>query len=209
MAGTTSSIMSNLLSSLNLLSKFMPTFILFDASFSSSITQEDVTAAEVNSIQERLMEDLRRLSMMLQRIQAVLHDAEEREIHDKAIQLWLSELRDVAYDAEDVLDQYDCQVIKTQLKGMTEVAEAGLSLKRKRVDDNEYDDDIYGYQYLNNFFGLAADIGVHRVDWDSDGCSSDKDYDDIVGYTSRNSRWRRILGKDSTLKLARLFGVWV
>ncbi|KAL0907381.1 hypothetical protein M5K25_021788 [Dendrobium thyrsiflorum] len=142
MAGTTSSIISNLLSSLERLSQFMPTFTSLAASSSSSIAHEDVTTVEVNSIQERLMEDLSRLSRMLQRIQAVLHDAEKREINDKAIQLWLNELREVAYDAEDVLDQYDYQVIKTQLEGMTATTEAKPSLKRKRVDD----DDIYGYQ---------------------------------------------------------------
>ncbi|KAL0910700.1 hypothetical protein M5K25_018781 [Dendrobium thyrsiflorum] len=88
------------------------------------------------------MEDLSRLSRMLQRIQAVLHDAEEREIYDKNIQIWLSELREVAYDAEDVLDQYDYQVIKTQLEGITATVEAKPSLMRERVDD----DNIYGYQ---------------------------------------------------------------
>ncbi|XP_028547420.1 putative disease resistance RPP13-like protein 1 [Dendrobium catenatum] len=142
MAGTTSSIISNLLSSLKRLSQFMPTFTSLVESSSSSITQEDVTSIEVNSNQKRLMEDLSRLSRMLQRIQAVLHDAEEREIYDKAIQLWLNELREVAYDAEDVLDQYAYQVIKTQLEGMTTSAEVKPSLKWKQVDD----DDIYGSQ---------------------------------------------------------------
>ncbi|XP_028556105.1 putative disease resistance protein RGA1 [Dendrobium catenatum] len=128
MEGTTSSIVSNLLSSLERLSQFMPIFSSIAASSSSSIAQEDVIDAEVNSIKKRLMEDLSRLSRMLHRIKAVLYDAEEREIYDKAIQLWLSELREVAYDAEDILDQYD--------------SEAKPSLKWKQVDD----DDIYGYQ---------------------------------------------------------------
>ncbi|KAL0920090.1 hypothetical protein M5K25_009198 [Dendrobium thyrsiflorum] len=107
----------------------MPTFTSLAASSSSSIAQGDVIVVEVNSIQKRLMEDLSRLSRMLQRIQAVLHDAEEREIYDKAIQLWLNELREVAYDAEDVLDQYEYEVIKTQLEEMTATAEAKPSLK--------------------------------------------------------------------------------
>ncbi|KAL0907622.1 hypothetical protein M5K25_022041 [Dendrobium thyrsiflorum] len=144
MAGTTSSISSNLLSSLKRLSQFKPIFTslaAFFSSSSSSIVREEVMAAQVNSIHERLMEDLSRLSRMLRRIQAVLHDAEEREINDKAIQLWLNELREVAYDVEYVLDQYDYQVIKIQVEGMTVSAEAEPSLKRKRVDDG-----IYGCQ---------------------------------------------------------------
>ncbi|PKU66049.1 Putative disease resistance RPP13-like protein 1 [Dendrobium catenatum] len=148
MAGTTSSIISNLLSSLKRISQFMPNFSSLAASSSSSIAQEDVTAAKVDSIQKTLMEDLSRLSKMLQRIQAVLHDAEEREIYDKAIQLWLNELREVAYDAEDVLDQYDYQVIKIQVEGMTAAAEAEPSLNRKLVDDHDddKDEDMHDYQ---------------------------------------------------------------
>ncbi|KAL0907378.1 hypothetical protein M5K25_021784 [Dendrobium thyrsiflorum] len=142
MAGTTSSIISNLLSSLERLSQFMPTFTSLAASSSSSIAQEDVATAKVNLNQERLMEDLSRLSRMLRRIQSVLNDAENREINEKAIQLWLSELREVAYYAEDILDQYDYQVLKTQLEGMTATSKAKPSLKRKQLDD----DDIYGYQ---------------------------------------------------------------
>ncbi|XP_028554072.1 putative disease resistance RPP13-like protein 1 [Dendrobium catenatum] len=129
MARTTSLIISNLLSSLERLSQFMPTFSSLDASSSSSIAQEDVNAAEVNSIQKRLMEDLSRLPRMIRRIQAVIHDAEEREINEKVIQLWLSELREVACDVEDVLDQYDYQVIKIQVEGITAAAEAQSSLK--------------------------------------------------------------------------------
>ncbi|KAI0493471.1 hypothetical protein KFK09_023589 [Dendrobium nobile] len=129
MAGTTSLIISSLLTSLKQLYHIMPN------TTSSSIAQEDVTTAQVNSNRARLMEDLSRLSRMLPRIQAVLHDAKEREITENATQLWLSELREVAYDVEDVLDQYDYQIIRT-------VVEAEPSLKRKRVDDG----DIYGYQ---------------------------------------------------------------
>ncbi|PKU69214.1 Disease resistance protein RGA2 [Dendrobium catenatum] len=156
MAGTTSLIISNLLSSFERLSQFMPTFCSPDATSSSSISHEDVTAIEVNSIQKRLMEDLSRLSRMLRRIQAVLHDAEEREINEKAIQLWLSELREVAYDAEDVLDQYDYQVIKTQLEGMTVTTEAKPSLKRKRVDDG----DVFGYQDWTAHMAMLEDWGL-------------------------------------------------
>ncbi|KAL0927805.1 hypothetical protein M5K25_002016 [Dendrobium thyrsiflorum] len=144
MAGTTSWLISNLLSSLENFSQFMLPFSSRTSPSSSSIAGEDVAATEVNSNQEKLMEDLSRMSRMLRRIQSVLHDAEEREIHDKAIQLWLSELREVAYNVEDVLDQYDYQVIKTQVEGMTTTVEIEASLKGKQVGDD--DDDQYGYQ---------------------------------------------------------------
>ncbi|KAL0907616.1 hypothetical protein M5K25_022035 [Dendrobium thyrsiflorum] len=146
MAGTTSSIISNLLSSLKRLSQVMPIFTSLTASSSSSsssIVGDEVMVVDVNSIQESLMEDVSRLSRMLQRIQALLDEAEEREVHDKQTQLWLSELRKVAYDAEDILDQFDYQIIKTQVEGMAATVEKP-SPKGKQVDDDGKD--FYGYQ---------------------------------------------------------------
>ncbi|KAL0907348.1 hypothetical protein M5K25_021752 [Dendrobium thyrsiflorum] len=121
-----------------------PCSLLPTSSSSSSSTSSIATTSGINFIQDRLMKDLSRLGRMLQRIQAVLHDAEEREIYDHSIQLWLSELREVAYDVEDVLDEYDYQVIKTQLEGI-KTTEAEPSLMRKRLNEEE-DDEIYGYQ---------------------------------------------------------------
>ncbi|XP_078158655.1 uncharacterized protein LOC144554215 [Carex rostrata] len=57
--------------------------------------------------------DLEKLSRMLTRIQAVQQDAEEREIHDCSVRLWLEELRGVAYQAEDVLDEFYYEVLKS------------------------------------------------------------------------------------------------
>ena len=38
-------------------------------------------------------------------IQAVLQDAERRQVSDNTLKLWLSELKDLAYDANDLLDE--------------------------------------------------------------------------------------------------------
>lgn len=37
-------------------------------------------------------------------IHAVLDDAEERQMTNKLVKVWLDELRDLAYDVEDNLD---------------------------------------------------------------------------------------------------------
>ncbi|KAL0907620.1 hypothetical protein M5K25_022039 [Dendrobium thyrsiflorum] len=83
MAGITSSIISNLLSSLKRLSQVMPictSLTASSSSSSSSIVGDEVMVVDVNSIQESLMEDLSRLSRMMQRIQALLDEAEVRDV---------------------------------------------------------------------------------------------------------------------------------
>ncbi|KAL5543638.1 hypothetical protein UlMin_007422 [Ulmus minor] len=48
----------------------------------------------------------RRLQSALSSIQSVLEDAEDRQVMDKAVKDWLIKLKDVAYDVDDLLDEY-------------------------------------------------------------------------------------------------------
>ncbi|MQM08212.1 hypothetical protein Taro_041065 [Colocasia esculenta] len=54
-----------------------------------------------------VQEDLARLGRTLERIQAVLADAEERQITDEQVRLWLREIGELAQDAQDVLDEVE------------------------------------------------------------------------------------------------------
>ncbi|XP_030457971.2 disease resistance protein RGA2-like [Syzygium oleosum] len=48
-------------------------------------------------------------------IKAVLLDAEEQQAKNHRLQVWLDRLRDVLYDAEDVLDQVECEALRKQV----------------------------------------------------------------------------------------------
>uniref|UniRef100_A0A6N2K267 AAA+ ATPase domain-containing protein n=1 Tax=Salix viminalis TaxID=40686 RepID=A0A6N2K267_SALVM len=51
-------------------------------------------------------------------IQAKLQDAATRPVTDRSVKLWLERLQDVAYDAEDVLDEFAYEILrKDQKKG--------------------------------------------------------------------------------------------
>ncbi|XP_064957234.1 putative disease resistance protein RGA3 [Musa acuminata AAA Group] len=56
--------------------------------------------------------EIQKLQRTLHNIQSVLHDAEQRRIDDKAIMYWLTELKDVMYDADDVLDECRMEAAK-------------------------------------------------------------------------------------------------
>ncbi|KAF2319668.1 hypothetical protein GH714_017922 [Hevea brasiliensis] len=47
---------------------------------------------------------------ILKRIHAVLDDAEEKHTTNRLVELWLNDLRDLAYDVEDVLDELVTEV---------------------------------------------------------------------------------------------------
>nr|DAD42482.1 TPA_asm: hypothetical protein HUJ06_000712 [Nelumbo nucifera] len=50
--------------------------------------------------------EVKKLRSTLSTIQAVLEDAKDRQVTDKALRIWLRNLKDVAYDADDLLDEY-------------------------------------------------------------------------------------------------------
>ncbi|KAG5225215.1 disease resistance protein [Salix suchowensis] len=61
---------------------------------------------------------LQRLKNSLTMIQAKLQDAASRPVTDRSVKLWLERLQDVAYDAEDVLDEFAYEILrKDQKKG--------------------------------------------------------------------------------------------
>ncbi|KAL8522060.1 hypothetical protein ACS0TY_012276 [Phlomoides rotata] len=61
-------------------------------------------------------EKLHGLAVDLQTIRIVLDDAENRRFKDKKINYWLSRLEQAAYEMEDVLDEWDYALLKSQME---------------------------------------------------------------------------------------------
>ncbi|XP_065870514.1 putative disease resistance protein RGA3 [Euphorbia lathyris] len=57
------------------------------------------------------------LTSNLQSIQAVLVDAEKRQLQEVTVQLWLDRLKVVSYDIDDVLDEWSFAIMRSQIKG--------------------------------------------------------------------------------------------
>ncbi|KAI3468559.1 hypothetical protein Pfo_025222 [Paulownia fortunei] len=55
-------------------------------------------------------EEMKKLSSTLTTIQAVLEDAEQKQLENKSIQNWLCKLNDLAYEIDDILDESATQV---------------------------------------------------------------------------------------------------
>ncbi|KAL0927259.1 hypothetical protein M5K25_001422 [Dendrobium thyrsiflorum] len=58
-------------------------------------------------------DELHTLSRRMRRIQCLLKDAEKKKFDESSTELWLSELKDVMYDAEDIIDL--CRIEGTKL----------------------------------------------------------------------------------------------
>ncbi|XP_022002932.1 putative disease resistance RPP13-like protein 1 [Helianthus annuus] len=74
--------------------------------------------------------ELENLGKELSQIQAVLHDASDKEIKDEAVKQWLIDLQHLAYDIDDVLDDVATEAMRREL---TKESEASTSKVRNLI----------------------------------------------------------------------------
>ncbi|KAH9668889.1 hypothetical protein KPL70_021557 [Citrus sinensis] len=65
---------------------------------------------------------VKKLTSNLRAIQAVLNDAEQRQVKEESVRLWLDQLKEASYDMEDVLDEWITARLKLQIEGVDENA---------------------------------------------------------------------------------------
>ncbi|XP_044497268.1 putative disease resistance protein RGA4 isoform X3 [Mangifera indica] len=92
-----------------------------------NLALEHLVKITARTIEEQLVkEEVKKLQSNLEAIQAVLLDAEERQVKDKAVRRWLDQLKDTSYDMEDVLDKWNTEIMKLQVEGDLEDAPAPM-----------------------------------------------------------------------------------
>ncbi|KAF8694034.1 hypothetical protein HU200_038484 [Digitaria exilis] len=122
--------MSGLFASLSIgkawekLSSLLRVFSMVPSSSSSASQQED-------------LEELRKLERTMRRIRATLHDAEEHwNIREESAKLRLKELKEVAYDIEDLVDEYDYEANRCKVLSLDRFAGIPNTGKRKHHEVN-------------------------------------------------------------------------
>ncbi|TYJ12493.1 hypothetical protein E1A91_A11G354900v1 [Gossypium mustelinum] len=64
-----------------------------------------------------LKHDIDHITRTVRTIKAVLLDAEEKSVTDNLVKVWLEELKDVLYDADDLLDDFSTEALRKDLMG--------------------------------------------------------------------------------------------
>ncbi|KAL4600827.1 hypothetical protein ACB092_11G228100 [Castanea dentata] len=65
--------------------------------------------------QEKVDADLKRWRTTLMKIHAVLDDAEEKQMTNRLVKIWLGELEDLTYDVDDILDEFATEALGREL----------------------------------------------------------------------------------------------
>ncbi|KAK3027657.1 hypothetical protein RJ639_040620 [Escallonia herrerae] len=65
-------------------------------------------------------------SLTLEKVEAVLGDAEEKQITDKSVNKWLEQLQDLAYDLDDILDELATEALGRKLMQESQTSTSNL-----------------------------------------------------------------------------------
>ncbi|XP_065637476.1 putative disease resistance protein RGA3 isoform X1 [Quercus suber] len=79
--------------------------------------------------------EIGKLEGNLQAVKGVLNDAEKRQVTEDAVKLWLEKLNNVCYEMEDVVDEWNTELIKSAIQKEEEEKNADNApvLKKKQV----------------------------------------------------------------------------
>ncbi|XP_062109185.1 uncharacterized protein LOC133819841 isoform X4 [Humulus lupulus] len=61
--------------------------------------------------------EVSKLTDNLKAIEAVLLDVERRQVHDSFVAYWFAGLKEVLYDMDNVLDEWNTIILKSKIKG--------------------------------------------------------------------------------------------
>ncbi|KAI5355805.1 hypothetical protein L3X38_008700 [Prunus dulcis] len=80
----------------------------------ASITRKQIE--EEVSLVVNVDQEVENLIFHLNAVKAVLQDAEERQVHEANVRNWLHNLEDVSYGINDVLDEWNTEILKHQFE---------------------------------------------------------------------------------------------
>ena len=147
---------------------------LFEALF------DKLTSSDLLKIfqREQVHVDLNKWKKTLLKIHAVLDDAEEKRETSRLVKIWLDELEELAYDADDILDEFATEVLRRKLN-----AEPSTSKVRKFIPACCVGLSPSSFMFDANMRSKIADIdsrlqriATERNDLDLRGSTGGKDW---------------------------------
>ncbi|XP_030952818.1 putative disease resistance protein RGA3 isoform X1 [Quercus lobata] len=102
----------------------------------SAILDQFVSIAAREAEQEiRLVvgvkKEVKKLERNLKTIHAVLEDAEKRQLTETAVKVWLQKLKDVSYEMDNMLDEWNTALIQSEIEKEEAKSENSLTVEKK------------------------------------------------------------------------------
>lgn len=98
---------------------------LLEEVFEKMLSKEVLDFIQGRKLTEGL---LKKLKITLLSVNAVLDDAEEKQISNQDVKQWLEELKEAVYDAEDLLNEIKTEALRCKVE-----AESGSSTSKVQI----------------------------------------------------------------------------
>ncbi|XP_024186332.1 putative disease resistance protein RGA1 [Rosa chinensis] len=104
-----------------------------------SVLLEQLASITIQQVQQqvKLVVDVKKevanLTHYFRAIEAVLKDAEERQVKEASVKLWLDDLKDVSNEMEDVLDDWNTEILRLQIETQEKEDGNALDTTKKKV----------------------------------------------------------------------------
>jgi hypothetical protein len=119
------------------------------------------------------------LLVSLSQIQLLLNDAEKRQVSDEFVRMWLANFRDVAYDIDDVLDEFGYNILQQKVQTPNQMKEKvcssyslsnhivfpfNMANKVKTINEslNGLKDEIASFDLRVEFVNLIPEINLKK-----------------------------------------------
>ncbi|KAM5556529.1 putative disease resistance protein RGA3 [Rosa sericea] len=122
--------------------------------------------------------EVKSLTRNLEAIQAVLEDAEQRQVTEATVRRWLSELTEVSFDMDDVLDEWITEVLKQQMEKQEKQGENALIVTTKKKVCFPFFSSCFCFGRVNQLM-LRHDIAVRIKDLNERVASIGKEKQDF------------------------------
>ncbi|CAL5331156.1 unnamed protein product [Camellia sinensis] len=134
---------------------------------------------------------------MLRQIEALLVDAEEKQLTDRAVNLWLDDLQDLAYDLDDLVDEFATEALRQSLKA--KLPQASSSKVWNPIPNFKPRDVVFNFKMRSKIEGINT-----RLHNSFEQCSK-LNLVKIVGTTTPPKTWQKPKST-SLLKEPRVYG---
>ncbi|KAK8662040.1 hypothetical protein V6N13_091628 [Hibiscus sabdariffa] len=114
--------------------------------------------------EKEVQQEIQKLNKELKEIRAVLDDAEERQMKEHPVKDWLIHLQDLAYDVEDVLDEFATEMGSRNLM----MERRGSSSKRPRLIPDSYKAAMFNRDMMSKIkyiFAKLKDLEPQKNKW--------------------------------------------
>ncbi|XVF82289.1 hypothetical protein PTKIN_Ptkin16aG0034200 [Pterospermum kingtungense] len=106
--------------------------------------------------EDQIQKELDKLKNELKKINALLDDAEEKQLKDHSIKIWLSELQNLAYDVDDIVDELETEASRRKL-----TESRGSSSKKRKLITNPLTDRVM-MSKINDITAKLKDLEPRR-----------------------------------------------